>query len=69
MSVEAMIATGLPLNRKERYYTGTVLPLIICADDFAPFHRLTDLIDGYTKPPIKRIDVITFYEVEIRKSP
>ena len=24
----------LPLNRKERYYTGTILPYIICYQDF-----------------------------------
>ena len=25
---------ALPLNRKERYYTGTVLPMIVAGDDF-----------------------------------
>lgn len=34
----------LPLNRKERYYTGTVLPGIVCADDMTHLHRLTDLM-------------------------
>jgi hypothetical protein len=34
-----MLASGLPLNRKERYYTGTVLPMIVAADDFAHLHR------------------------------
>ncbi|WP_340540751.1 hypothetical protein [Nocardioides sp. GXZ039] len=35
----------LPLNRKERYYTGTVLPGIVCAD-FRHLNRLTALM-GY----------------------
>jgi hypothetical protein len=34
----------LPLNRKERYYTGTVLPGIVCADGMSHLHRLTDLM-------------------------
>ncbi|WP_228942875.1 hypothetical protein [Nocardioides sp. Leaf374] len=34
----------LPLNRKERYYTGTVLPGIVCADDMTHLHRLADLM-------------------------
>ena len=33
----------LPLNRKERYYTGTVLPMIIADNGFAHLHRFTDL--------------------------
>ncbi|HEY0688633.1 MAG TPA: hypothetical protein VGD71_06280 [Kribbella sp.] len=31
----------LPLNRKERYYTGTVLPAIVCAHNFAYLDRLS----------------------------
>lgn len=27
-------ARSLPLNRKERFYTGTVLPMLVCADNF-----------------------------------
>jgi hypothetical protein len=33
----------LPLNRKERYYTGTVLPMIVASDNFAHLHRLLNL--------------------------
>ncbi|CAN5821140.1 hypothetical protein BH24ACT5_BH24ACT5_30930 [soil metagenome] len=33
----------LPLNRKERYYTGTVLPMIVAADGFAHLHRFLHL--------------------------
>jgi hypothetical protein len=34
----------LPLNRKERYYTGTVLPGIVSVDDMTYLHRLTGLM-------------------------
>ena len=27
-------ARSLPVNRKERFYTGTVLPMLVCADNF-----------------------------------
>lgn len=40
--------THLPLNRKERYYTGTVLPLLIASDGFAHlkcFMRRCGLLD------------------------
>ena len=30
----------LPFNRKERYFTGTVLPMLACGDNFAHFPRL-----------------------------
>lgn len=39
----------IPLNRKERYYTGTVLPQIICYNNFQYFSRFTDLIKGFPK--------------------
>jgi hypothetical protein len=38
-----LVPGGLPLNRKERYYTGTVLPMLVAADDFAHLGRLTAL--------------------------
>ena len=37
------LADRLPLNRKERYYTGTVLPMIVCCDEFAHFDRFLRL--------------------------
>jgi len=33
----------LPLNRKEVYFTATVLPAIICADGFEHFHLFLKL--------------------------
>jgi hypothetical protein len=35
---------GLPLNRKEVYFTATVLPGIICADNFIHFGKFLDLL-------------------------
>jgi hypothetical protein len=33
----------LPLNRKERYYTGTVLPMVVASDGFAYVQRFLSL--------------------------
>jgi hypothetical protein len=43
MSIAHLADTGLPFNRKERFFTGTVLPMLVCADNFAHFGRLTEL--------------------------
>jgi len=43
VSIAHLADTGLPFNRKERYFTGTVLPMLVCADNFAHFDRLTEL--------------------------
>lgn len=42
MGLEALL-TQLPLNRKERFYTGTVLPALVGAHDFAHVGRLFEL--------------------------
>lgn len=50
---EAQTAELLPLNRKERFYTGTVLPLVIAADGFAYLDRflaLCGITDVVTSP-------------------
>lgn len=47
MSLAELIKSELPLNRKERYFTGTVFPMIVCKDDFKYFHLLTSLITGF----------------------
>jgi hypothetical protein len=39
----------LPLNRKERFYTGTVLPAIICYDNFRYLNRFLKLIRDFNK--------------------
>lgn len=41
--VASAAATRLPLNRKERYYTGTVLPMIAFSDGFAHTGRLLEM--------------------------
>jgi hypothetical protein len=43
-SLDDLLDRTLPLNRKERYYTGTVLPAIICCDNFAHFSRISSLL-------------------------
>jgi len=35
----------LPLNRKERYYTGTVFPALVCAENFKYFDRFLALLN------------------------
>src|SRR5688572_2360014 len=53
MSLGKLLATGLPMNRKERYFTGTVFPGIVCAENFRYFGRLLELIPGC---PVVEID-------------
>ncbi len=43
-STAQLLQTRLPLNRKEVYFTATVLPGIVCADDFAHFDRFLRLL-------------------------
>jgi hypothetical protein len=52
---------GLPVNRRERFYTGTVFPALVCADDFAHFHRFLTLLNiGDTQVDVRRDDVNVF---------
>lgn len=44
MSLSSLFKERLPINRKEVYYTATVLPCIVCADGFAHIHRLWQLL-------------------------
>ena len=34
MTLEELMKSELPLNRKERFFTGTVSPMIVCRDNF-----------------------------------
>ena len=43
-SLNELLDHTLPLNRKERYYTGTVLPAIVTSDNFAHLARLARLL-------------------------
>lgn len=42
---EQLLKTRLPMNRKERFYTGTVLPGLVASDGFRHLHRLLALCD------------------------
>lgn len=42
--LQRLLDSRLPLNRKEAYFTATVLPAIICADNFKYFDRFLDLL-------------------------
>ncbi len=44
MSLSDMMQNELPLNRKEKFFTGTVFPMIVCKDNFKHFPRLLGLI-------------------------
>lgn len=46
-TLDELLDTTLPLNRKERYFTGTVLPALLCADSMKHLARLgrPDLLD------------------------
>lgn len=41
--IEQSFAVELPFNRKERFFTATVLPAIVTCDNFAHFDRFLDL--------------------------
>ncbi len=45
MSFIDLCGCWLPLNRKERYYTATVLPAIICSDNFKHFGLFLKLLN------------------------
>lgn len=50
----------LPLNRKERFYTGTVLPAIVAGDRLADLHRLLDLC-GLGEVEVTDLDDVQFF--------
>lgn len=62
----ALSAERLPFNRKERYYTGTVLPAIVCCDEFAHFGRFLKLcglleVEVATDPACTNLQFFTEY--------
>ncbi|CAK0761898.1 putative Restriction endonuclease [Azospirillaceae bacterium] len=44
MKVDELFEKFVPINRKEAYYTATVLPGIVCRDNFAHFGRFLQLL-------------------------
>jgi hypothetical protein len=55
----------LPLNRKERFYTGTVLPGIICSDSLQAFFRLLGWHDvvGALAPDSTNVQIFSEYDL------
>src|SRR5271166_663280 len=62
--------TWLPMNRKERYFTGTVLPMIVCSDNFSNFGKFLALIDTtYDAAEWESNQIIQFFtECNLRES-
>jgi hypothetical protein len=60
--VEETAATRLPLNRKERFYTGTVLPMLVGSDAFAYLERLLVVcgLDAHVEPGLDGLPDIQF---------
>jgi len=50
-AVVEMFDSSLPLNRKERFYTGTVLPMLIASDGFMHLNRFLRLCGAPPLPP------------------
>src|SRR6478752_6231169 len=50
-AVVEMFDSSLPLDRKERFYTGTVLPMLIASDGFMHLNRFLRLCGAPTLPP------------------
>jgi hypothetical protein len=55
MSLTDLINKELPLNRKERFYTGTVFPAIVCHNNFQFFRRFLEAIGCNDLPGINPI--------------
>jgi len=52
MSFARLADTGLPFNRKERFFTGTVRPRLVCGDDVEHAGHLTGLVGiDVSSPP------------------
>lgn len=70
--LRALVEQALPLNRKERFYTGTVLPMIVCRDNFRYFGRFASLIPGCENLAIvgepERTTIEFFTEYSFRES-
>ncbi|GAB1348597.1 hypothetical protein MASR1M107_08090 [Ignavibacteriales bacterium] len=49
----------LPLNRKEKFYTATVLPQIICSDNFRNFRLFLELIPNIPSKLVVLPDAVT----------
>ena len=61
--IEHSSRTRLPFNRKERYFTGTVLPALVTSDGFGHLQRFLDLcgVDGFVSPGLDGDQNIQFF--------
>ncbi len=70
MAPEEKQALQLPLNRKEVFYTATVLPQVICAEGLAHLGRFLDLagagdVEVDIDPERQRVELYTEYNLKI----
>jgi hypothetical protein len=69
MSLRNLIEDELPLNRKERFFTGTVFPMIVCRDNFKYFTLFASLFEGCeglevtAKPDSANVQFFTEYSL------
>jgi hypothetical protein len=72
MSLSQLLIEELPMNRKERFFTGTLFPMIVCAENFGHFERFLDLIPGCPKldiePHPKKANIEFFTEYNLAES-
>jgi hypothetical protein len=52
MPLADLMNTALPMNRKERFFTGTVFPMIVAANAFQDLGALASLLPDCVLPPI-----------------
>jgi hypothetical protein len=72
MALANLFSSELPLNRKERFFTGTVFPMIVCKDNFKHFHLLLSLLRISSCPKIiaqgKKTNIQFFTEYSLAES-
>lgn len=72
MDFNSLFEECLPLNRKERFFTGTVFPMIVCRDNFKYINNFFSLIKGFGNPEIIHNNNITniqfFTEYSLKES-
>lgn len=72
MKLKEHLDTLLPINRKERFYTGTVFPMIVCKDNFKYFHLFTNMLNDCTHDVIdanpENTNIQFFTEYSLKES-
>lgn len=49
---QLLVANGLPFNRKERFFTATILPVLACGEDLSRLDRLLGHLNVPYDPPM-----------------